>query len=126
MDGKRKNCGYSSSGSFEVDSLRGPEPDALILLTFVLRRGRHLVFVRQPPPLLCENALSTSELYDKVPPTMPPTSAGTAAAAAAVGSSSAASDSQGGSGGSSASFDHGHPGWNSVQLHCHRWENNLQ
>ena len=40
MDGKRKNCGYSSSGSFEVDSLRGPEPDALILLTFVCTSQR--------------------------------------------------------------------------------------
>ena len=59
--------------------------------------------MRQPPPLLCENALSTSELYDKVPPTMlPRTSAGSEAAAAAA-------DSQDGGGGS-ASFDHGHPG----------------
>ena len=79
-----------------------------------VRRGRHVVFVRQPPPLLCENALSTSELYDKVPPTMPPTSA----AAVAAGSSSAATDSQsGGGGGGSASFDHGQPGRNLVQLH---------
>ena len=65
--------------------------------------------MRQPPPLLCENALSTSELYDKVPPTvMAPTSAGTAA----VRSSSVAAASSQGGGGGSASFDHGHPGRN--------------
>ena len=81
-------------------------------LSIYLCRGRHLVFVRQPPPLLCENALSTSELYDKVPPTvMAPTSAGTAAAARS--SSVAAASSQGGGGGS-ASFDHGHPGRNNT------------
>ena len=70
--------------------------------------------MRQPPPLLCENALSTSELYDKVPPTvMAPTSAGTAAAAPTARSSSmAAASSQGGGG--SASFDHGHPGRNYI------------
>ena len=74
--------------------------------------------MRQPPPLLCENALSTSELYDKVPPTvMAPTSAGTAATArssSVVAASSQGGGGGGGGGGGSASFDHGHPGWNNT------------